>query len=515
MFQDSSNALRQDTVSHHPLSIIFGLDDIALRQNGQKIPVAWSEQTAINGHMLVAGKSGSGKTFTLKRIVSQIVRSGRPIRIHAFDVHSDLSFSDESHVLFSESTHYGINPLKISAHPHYGGVRKRVQGFIQMINDCSRELGPRQEASLRAILYDLYEINGFKLNDPDTWSVPEQPEQASKTDGRIYLDIPFDEKDRAKELARSAGIFLAFDSQLKAWYCDRHEGGLERWPRKVFGKRYPTVPDAARFAANRLRALYTGGGSKAMRMLEDHNRKVSAWHNKCRKLAAGGPVEDIEKLREEVQAGAVALCESFQEYVLNIETGKELDNLIRFDTADTVRSLVDRLESMVATGIFKVMEPPFDPSKPVWRYGLGPLGESEQQMFVWTRLTQIFDDAREAGPVSGPSELRDVIIIDEAHKFFRDKEENILNTLAKEARKFGIALICASQSPSHFSEDFLGNVGTKILLGLDQMYHDQTIRKMKIDPRVLDCIIPTKVVAVQMASRAEQKPRFIQTRVSA
>jgi hypothetical protein len=504
-------------VNPSPLSIIFGVDDAAFRQSGQKIPVAWSEDSAINGHMLVAGKSGSGKTFTLKRIVGQIVRSQKRIRVHAFDVHSDLSFSDESHVLFSESTHYGINPLKISAHPHYGGVRKRVQSFIQMVNDSSRELGPRQTATLRAILYDLYEMSGFKLQDPDTWSAASEQALPPGIDpSRIYLDIPFDEKDRAKEVARASGAILTFDSQAKCWYCDRHEGGLTRWPRKFFGKKYPTLPDAARFAANRLRALYTGGGSKAMRLLEEHNRKVNVWHNKCRKLAAGSAGPDgIEALREEVQESAIALSESFQEYVLNIETGKELDNLIRFDTADTMRSLVERLESLVATGIFRVMEPPFEDDKPVWRYGLGPLGESEQQMFVWTKLTQIFDEARELGPVKGASELRDVIIIDEAHKFFRDKEDNILNTLAKEARKFGIALICASQSPSHFSEDFLSNVGTKILLGLDQMYHDQTVRKMKIDPKILDFIVPTKVVAIQVASRSEQKPRFIQTRVAA
>lgn len=499
----------------NPIQIIFGADERAL-QRQQKLPVAWSEDSALNGHMLVAGKSGSGKTFTLKRIVGQIIKAQRGVRIHAFDVHSDLSFQDESHVLFSESTHYGINPLKISSDPHYGGVRKRVESFIGMVNESSRELGPRQTASLRALLYDLYELNGFKINDPDSWHVSSSESAPAGVDpSRVYLDIPFDEKDRAKELARAAGVSLQFDNTLKCWHTDRHEGGLERWPRKIFGKKYPTLPDAARYAANRLRAMYAGGGSKAMRNLEDHNRKVNVWHNKCKKLAAGGPAADIEALREEVHAGAVALCESFQDYVMSIETGKELENLIRYDSMDTVRSLVERLESMVATGIYKVMEPPFDPGRSVWRYGLGPLSDPEQQMFVWTKLTQIFDEAMERGPVKGASELRDVIIIDEAHKFFVDKDDNILNKLAKEARKFGIGLICASQSPSHFSEDFLANVGTKILLGLDQMYYDQTVRKMKIDPKILELVVPGKLAAIQVNSRSDNKPQFIQTRVAA
>ncbi len=507
-------------MSPNPVQVIFGLDEDVLQQQRKQQVVAWNESTALNGHMLVAGKSGTGKTYTLRSIVAQITKSRPGIRVHAFDVHSDLSFSDESKVLFSESTHYGINPLKISADPHYGGVRKRVQSFIEMMEQSSRELGPRQTASLRAMLYDLYEINGFKINDPDTWSLNDRAAQGggplNYDPAKIYLDIPFDEKDRAKEIARNERITLLFDSTAKAWYCDRHEGGLERWPRKVFGKKYPTLPDAARFVANRLRAMYTGGGSKCMRLLEEHNRKVQVWHNKCRKLAAGqGSADEIEALKEDINAGALALLETFQDFVMNIESGRELDALVRYDSMDTVRSLADRLDSMVATGIYKPMEPPFDPSKPVWRYGIGPLSDAEQRMFVWTKLTQIFDAAMELGPVAGASELRDVIILDEAHKFFFDKEENILNKISKEARKFGIALICASQAPSHFSEDFLGNVGTKILLGLDQMYYDQTVRKMKIDPKILDFIVHRKIAAIQINSRDDSKPRFIKTRVAA
>jgi hypothetical protein len=111
--------------------------------------------------------------------------------------------------------------------------------------------------------------------------------------------------------------------------------------------------------------------------------------------------------------------------------------------------------------------------------------------------------------------MREVIILDEAHRFFLERETNILDRIAKEARKFGVAMICASQSPSHFSEDFLGNVGTKVLLGLDEMYHDQTCRKMKIDSKVLSLVIPGRVAAIQVASRDANKPRFIQTRVRA
>jgi len=132
---------------------------------------------------------------------------------------------------------------------------------------------------------------------------------------------------------------------------------------------------------------------------------------------------------------------------------------------------------------------------------------------VWTSLRQILDRAIERGPVAGASEVRDVIVLDEAHKFFTDKEENILDKIAKEGRKFGIELLAASQAPSHFSEDFLGNVGTKLLLGLDAMYHDSTVRKMRIDSRILDYVVAGKIAAVQVSDKRDMSHRFIKTRV--
>lgn len=77
-----------------------------------------------------------------------------------------------------------------------------------------------------------------------------------------------------------------------------------------------------------------------------------------------------------------------------------------------------------------------------------------------------------------------------------------------------MALIAASQSPTHFSEDFLANCGTKILLGLDSLYFDGTVRKMRIDKEVLNAVVPGKVAAIQTSVRGEQAPQFKLVRVS-
>ena len=108
--------------------------------------------------------------------------------------------------------------------------------------------------------------------------------------------------------------------------------------------------------------------------------------------------------------------------------------------------------------------------------------------------------------------LRDILIIDEAHLFFRDNDNNILNTIAKEGRKFGLGLVCASQSPTHFSEDFFANVATKVVLGVDQMYWDNLVRKMKVDAKTLLYVKPFQVIGVQMNNKGETKSRFTMVR---
>ena len=105
-------------------------------------------------------------------------------------------------------------------------------------------------------------------------------------------------------------------------------------------------------------------------------------------------------------------------------------------------------------------------------------------------------------------DIVEVIVLDEAHLFFDEDQENIINTIAKEARKFGLGLICASQSPTHFSDDFIANVGTKIILGIDQMYWDGSIRKLKIEQKALDWIVPHQKMVMQINNKGQMKNNF-------
>src|SRR5207245_1746298 len=61
----------------------------------------------------------------------------------------------------------------------------------------------------------------------------------------------------------------------------------------------------------------------------------------------------------------------------------------------------------------------------------------------------------------GPADhIRLAIVLDEAHRLARDVT---LPKIMKEGRKFGIAVIVASQGLGDFHQDVLSNAGTKII----------------------------------------------------
>lgn len=381
--------------------------------------VAWDSRTAINGHMLLAGGSGSGKTHTLRRITRELVGCGAR-RVLILDVHGDI-IPDVPHqtVKFSEQTEFGLNPLAISADRDFGGVRKRINAFVSMLNRTGQKLGPKQEATIRALLNDLYEANGFKPEDPETWNVDIDPRRNP------------------------------------------------RYPKKM-----PAVPDLQRFIANKYRSMRFGGSSRSVSALERLTKAYQRLQSKNTQVHKGtASPEDLLKLKEE----CITL---YVDAINNIDTGREIEDMLRYDSPDTVKSLLDRIESLVGAGIFRGKAPPFDPKVPVWRYDIKALSRSEQAMFVDCLLEDLFFQAKQDGETDGPETF---VIVDETASFITDEPDHIPNVISREGRKFGLALILASQSLIHYSDDMLMSAGVKLILGVDEMYHEPMRRKLGLE----------------------------------
>lgn len=402
-----------------------------------RMNVVWKEQDIINGHILLAGGSGAGKTFNIRKIVRAMVQSAsQSIRVHVFDVHDDIDIEGCSEVFFSESSQFGLNPLKVDPNPHTGGVRKAIQNFISTINKTSRQLGDRQEAVLRALLTDLYAANGFYADRPDTWVL--------------------------------------------------NDGVDRKYPKK-----FPTVEDLYRLSSYKYKAMFVGGNNKTAAKLDKVNKHAIKMQRMAREETNVENNEKFDQLKEDA-------IHAYTDYVTAIKSGRELDELLKFDSKTTLKSVLDRIDNLKSSGIFRNIEPDFSEYNPVWRYRLKALSSDEKKMFVYFRLKELYDNAIKRGPQEN---IVEVIVIDEASMFMDQDPDNIISIMANEIRKFGTALVCASQAFTHFSLDFMGSTATKIILGIDELHWEKTSRQLQLDKKWLEWIIPQRTALIQMKRR--------------
>jgi DNA helicase HerA-like ATPase len=418
------------------MEIIFGkwVQSPEQREKIGPRPVKWRADEVINGHILLAGASGTGKTHNIREIIAQLIQStSHDLRFHVFDVHDDIDIAGASEVFFSESSDVGLNPLVIDDNPHSGGVRKGIQNFIGTLNKTSRKIGDRQEAVLRAVLEDLYSANGFYINKPESWSL--------------------------------------------------HDG-----VKRKYAKKFPNMDDLHRWTYFKYKQMFMGGNNRSAGALDRINKEAQ----KIQRLMKGNNDAEINEKLPDLKDKAI---DAYSEYITSIKSGRELEELLKFDSKTTLKSVLDRIDNLRNSGVFCNQHPDFDPNASVWRYRLKSLSTDEKKMFVLFRLKELYDQALRRGP---RDKITEFIVIDEANMFMDSDPDNIINILANEIRKFGVALMCASQSFTHFTDDFMASAATKIILGIDELFWDKTARQLQINKKMLEWITPRRSALIQL-----------------
>lgn len=427
---------------------VFGKDASKATPPGMDARIVWEPSNLTNPHVAFLGASGTGKTHQLRRFIDQ-VRTFRGVRVHVFDVHGDIAIPGASTVDFTEHSPYGLNPLIVDADPATGGVRRRIADVIGAINKTSRMLGSKQEAVLRAMLTDLYAARGFYQDKPASWALS--------------------------------------------------DGVPRRYP-----KAFPTLTDLKRFGLHKLKQMYLGSDSEAVQALEKVMKVAQSLQAKTMAANRQGAGQDAQQGIEKLQDAAV---DAYTKFVRGITTGRELDDVMRYDSRDVLKSVVERVENLEAIAVFRGGEPPFDPSCSVYRYNLRALRLDERRLFVQWKLEEMYRHAVARGESKS---VRDVVVLDEAKNYKDTEDDSILDTLAAEIRKFGVALIAAGQQPSHFTDNFLANCGTKVLLGIDEGDWNKAEKSMSIKREALQwvqrgarqrCAIQSKVIRGSSAWR--------------
>ena len=482
------------------MKVYFGKDWGAFCKNKsapwETIPgVVWNSDKIQNGHTLVIGRPGAGKTTLLKRMIAQMQDTSTGVRFHVFDVHGDIEIPGASEVMFSEFTPYGLNPLKVGEDKHFGGVRKCIQTFIRTVSRATGNLGARQEAVLRKLLEDVYRRNGFDAEKPDTWRVDPHASHlvSDGSDNRIYLDVPYTDKDDAKAL----GAFYNRDNRLWWVHTEAYTGGITRWKPKTGGRMHPSLNDVLVYAQRLLTISFMGSDQEAITKLEIFQKAAATHQRKELEMVRAGGVnrpsgdDDSESPLGKAKAKAI---ESYSRFIESVRTGRELEERIKYDDVSQLKSVVDRLETLRATGLFKPEQPPFDVNVPIWRYKLNALSREEKKMFVMFRLQELFYAAIERGH---QDKICDVLVLDEVALYVDDGGDDILTIIAREARKFGLSVLAAAQD-SLLPQGFIASLATKIVLGIDRSFWPAAATKMGLAADTLKWIQPKETFVVQM-----------------
>ena len=480
---------------------------------GRPSSVSWDTDQLINAHLLMLGASGVGKTHTLRKMIHRALASagGRPVRFHVFDVHGDMDLPGASEVQFSESAPYGLNPLRVNPDPHFGGVRKAIQNFIRTLDAaCTTPLGVKQEAVLGNVLIDVYREFEFDIDDSASWGTNGAQVRlvGGHTSNRIYLEVPFEEKDEAKALG------ARWDGAKKLWWChsENYAGGLTRWKPAHRQREYPTLRDVLEYAERIHLERFLGTDQKAIFALKVLNKTARAYQSKLRAAASLARLSngefDVES-REALEGARKEACEAYERYANSVQTGHELESLIKYDSPDVLKSTLNRLQNLQRTGIFKDAAPPFDPACPVWRYQLRALSQEEKKLFVLFKLQEVFYEALQRGETADTVEI---VVLDELGVYCtagdKDEGDGIIGTICREGRKFGLALWGAAQSPAGIPEGLLSSTATKLILGLDETHWQQAISKMRIEKHALEWIRAQASMVVQMKTRGNLKSRW-------
>ena len=442
----------------------FGLMERDLSQRRVEKPVIYTPGELINAHMLICGMTGVGKSTQAMSILSSAADCG--LEIDVFDSHDEFqAIPDASVCGFSQETGYGYNPLVLDTDLHTGGVNNQVDFFIRLIKSVTPQFGVKQEGALRNLLIDTYATHNIFHEDRSSW----HKKCVSEPDRQQLLD-----EGRGDELSAY----------------------------------YPTLEDLMAFAKEKIIALTIGAD----------NRCVTAFEYMCRTRAKLDSLmraavriscmdEEIAKIGKKIEEQKIECIDAYTTFIKSVETGREIDDVLKYDSKVVLTSVLQRIRLLGATGILSANEPPFGKSK-IRVHQIKNTSNDQQILYVKLRLQAIFDECKRMDPVSPGLPPRRIIMIDEGHKFFSNENDDILNVIAREGRKFGIGLWCASQEPTAFPESFLSNCGAIVILGIAGNYWKRAVSMFRISEGTLLLVKPQEVMAVKLLQSGCTDPPF-------
>ncbi len=130
--------------------------------------VSWNPIALPNGHMVLIGASGSGKTQTLKAIAYELPKLFREMRSLVIDFHGDQHFPGETCYPLNMESSYGVNPLTIDLDTKGGGPALQAIAVAAVLKKALL-MGPNQEGLTIEILRTCYQAKGITQENVRSW----------------------------------------------------------------------------------------------------------------------------------------------------------------------------------------------------------------------------------------------------------------------------------------------------------------------------------------------------------
>lgn len=382
---------------------------------------SWSadKRETQNGHMLIVGGSGSGKTRLLKKIIENLDNRGK--QVYVIDFHGDMETANETSYRFSlRNSQYGLNPFEIETDSENGGPN--AQASIVLANfkkNFIPNMGAVQKNTFRRFLIDCYRYVGMLDEDENTWH---RPLPTVSTMMELY--------EKINHIIKT-GDGMSLANSLEKLSKLNREHNFEN----------------------------------------DEDRRVSLMNR---------ITNELENLNQTTTRYNQYLTEGMYPELFNINISPHVDTSFYLDpnTAKAFGSLSPYLNDLNASSVFNDSKPP--KAKGVVRYDISGFTNtdkpSEAMFFADTVIQQIFRAAKLRGEyrkLGKPGKADIYVVIDESKLILptgKDKENpyNILNRIVTESRKFGMCLIIVSQRPDHFPEEMLSSIYTKVVLRINE-----------------------------------------------
>ncbi len=129
--------------------------------------IRWTPENHPNPHVLILGGSGSGKTWTIRRLTQALLRNGYDCIL--FDFHGDLDLPGVATCPIAFDSDFGVNPLEVGLDPRGGGPDPQRFEALEQLRNAFRPMGVFQLAVLDSCLKETYAKAGIRQEEPATW----------------------------------------------------------------------------------------------------------------------------------------------------------------------------------------------------------------------------------------------------------------------------------------------------------------------------------------------------------